>query len=111
MCIRICVPVALLAVVLCIFNAVLAEESFTIVFKDHRVDPQELQVPVGRIITLIVDNQDSASEEFESHSLKRAKVVPGKSKAAIKIGPLKPGTYEIFGKYHESTAQGRVVAK
>jgi plastocyanin len=111
MFIRICVPIALLAVVLSIFNPALAEESFTIVFKDHRIDPQELQVPAGRTITLIVDNQDSAREEFESHSLKREKVVPGKSKATIKIGPLKPGTYEISGKYHESTAKGRIVAK
>lgn len=111
MFIRICLPTALLAAVLSIFNPALAEESFTIVFKDHRIAPQELRVPANRKITLIVDNQDSAPEEFESHSLKRGKVVPGKSKATIKIGPLKPGTYELVGKYHESTAQGRIIAK
>jgi hypothetical protein len=79
--------------------------------KDHRIVPQELQVPAGQKITLIVDNQDATPEEFENHSLKREKVVPGNSKVTLKIGPLKPGTYEIFGEYHESTAQGRIVAK
>jgi hypothetical protein len=102
---------ALLAALLCICNPALAEESFTIVFKDHRIVPAELQVPAGRNITLIVDNQDATPEEFESHSLKREKVIPENSRATVKIGPLKPGTYEIFGEYHESTAQGRIVAK
>jgi hypothetical protein len=111
MSVRICVPVALLAVVLSICNPALADESFTIVFKDYRIYPQELRVPAGQKITLIVDNQDPTPEEFESHSLKREKVVPGKSKATIKIGPLKAGTYEIFGDFHESTARGRIIAK
>ena len=111
MFIRKCIPVALLVVVFSPFNPALAEESFTIVFKDHRIVPQELQVPAGQKIKLIVDNQDATPEEFESHSLKREKVVPGNSKVTVKIGPLKPGTYEIFGEYHESTAQGRIVAK
>src|SRR5258708_29555918 len=111
MLIRICVPVVLLAVTLSIFNPAGAEENFNILFKDPGVAPPELQVPAGRTITLRVDNQDSTPEEFESHSLKREKVVAGKSKASIKIGPLKPGTYEIVGKLHESTAYGRIVAK
>jgi Cupredoxin-like domain len=111
MAIRIRLTVILLAVVLSGFEPALAQESFTIVFKDHRIVPAELQVPAGQKFTLIVDNQDASPEEFESHSLKREKVVPGKSKATIRMGPLKPGTYEIFGEYHESTAQGRIVAK
>jgi len=111
MSILLCVRASLLSALLLAFNAALADETFTIVFKDHRIVPAELQVPAGQKITLIVDNQDATPEEFESHSLKREKVIPGKSKATIKIGPLKPGTYEIFGEYHESTAQGRIVAK
>ncbi len=111
MSVRICVPVVLLAVGLSIFNPALGEESFTIVFKDRHIDPQELLVPAGRTVTLIVDNQDSTPEKFESHALKREKVIPGKSKVSIKIGPLMPGTYEISGEFHQSTALGRIVAK
>lgn len=33
------------------------------------------------------------------------------SPATIIIGPLKPGTYNFVGEYHESTTQGRLVAK
>ncbi len=88
-----------------------AQETYTIVFKDHRIVPDVLQVPSGQKIKLIVDNQDPTPEEFESHSLNREKVIPGKSKATIYIGPLKPGSYEIFGEFHQDTAQGRIVAK
>jgi hypothetical protein len=108
---RICLPLALLAVVSPIFNPALAEDSFIVVFKDHRIEPEELKVPAGRNFTLIVDNQDATPEAFQSHALKRAKVVPGMSKAPIKIGPLQPGTYEISGDYHASTARGRIVAR
>jgi len=75
------------------------------------MNPAELEVPAGQKIKLLVDNQDPTPEEFESHSLNREKVIPGNSKAAIFIGPLKPGGYEFFGEFHQATAQGRIVAK
>jgi hypothetical protein len=111
MIIRTRLSAALLTLALLAFEPALAQDGFTIVFKDHRIVPAELTVPAGQKFTLIVDNQDSTPEEFESHSLKREKVVGGNSKVTVQIGPLKPGTYEIFGEYHESTAQGRIVAK
>lgn len=88
-----------------------AQETYTIVIKDHRMSPTELEVPAGKKIKLLVDNQDPTPEEFESHSLNREKIIPGNSKATIFIGPLKPGSYEIFGEFHQDTAQGRIVAK
>ena len=88
-----------------------AQETYTIVIKEHRIIPAELEVPAGKKIKLIVDNQDPSPEEFESHSLNREKIIPGNSKAIIFIGPLKPGSYEIFGEFHQATAQGRIVAK
>jgi hypothetical protein len=60
---------------------------------------------------VVVDNQDATPEEFESHILNREKIVPGNSKATIFIGPLKPGTYEYFGDFHQATAQGKITAK
>jgi hypothetical protein len=85
--------------------------EFTLVIKNHRFEPSELAVPAGRKLKLIVDNQDPTPEEFESHSLKREKVIKGGSKASIYVGPLEPGTYDFFGEYHESTAKGRIVAR
>ena len=85
--------------------------EFTLIIKNHRFQPSELSVPAGRKVKLIVDNQDPTPEEFESHSLKREKVIKGGSKATIFIGPLQPGSYEFFGEYHESTAKGKIIVK
>lgn len=88
-----------------------ADNTYTIIFKDHKIVPAVLEVPAGKKIKLIVDNQDATPEEFESYSLNREKIIPGKTKAIIYIGPLKPGSYDIFGEFNEATAQGTIVAK
>jgi plastocyanin len=92
-------------------GALAQDASFTITIKDHRFEPSELQVPAGKKIRLRVKNLDPTPEEFESHDLKREKVIPGKSEATIIIGPLKPGTYKFVGEFHEATAKGSLVAK
>jgi hypothetical protein len=56
-------------------------------------------------------NSDDTPEEFESNSLKVEKVIPGGSKATVRIGPLKPGRYDFFGEFHEDTAKGVVIAE
>jgi plastocyanin len=88
-----------------------AEPEVTLVIKDHRFEPAELKVPAGQKIKLVVHNQDSTPEEFESHSLNREKVVPAGQKVTVFIGPLKPGRYGFYGEYNEKTAQGTVVAE
>lgn len=88
-----------------------AEPEVLLVIKNHRFEPAEVKVKAGEKIKLIVHNQDSTPEEFESHALNREKVIPGGQKATIYIGPLKPGKYGFFGEYNEKTAQGTVVAE
>ena len=88
-----------------------AELQVMLIIKNHRFEPAELKVPAGQRIKLVVHNQDSTPEEFESHSLNREKVVPGGAKVTIYIGPLKPGRYEFVGEYNEATAKGAVVAE
>jgi hypothetical protein len=88
-----------------------APAEYRLVIKGHRFQPAELTVPSGQKIKLIVDNQDSTPEEFESYSLNREKVVPGKSKIVVLVGPLKPGRYEFFGEFNMDTAQGVLIAK
>ena len=88
-----------------------AQEAYVIVIKEHRMNPSELQIPAGQKVKLVVDNQDATPEEFESHSLNREKIIPGNSKATIFIGPLKSGTYEFFGEFHQETAQGKIIVK
>src|SRR3569832_1778667 len=91
--------------------AVAAEPEVLLVIKNHRFEPAELKVKAGEKIKLVVHNQDSTPEEFESHSLNREKVIPGGQKATVYIGPLKPGKYTFFCEYNEKTAQGVVIAE
>lgn len=79
--------------------------------RDHLFFPAEVQVPAGQKIRLMVINEDATPEEFESYELNREKVIPGKAKAVIFIGPLKPGEYPFFGEFYPKTAQGKVVAQ
>ena len=92
-------------------TAAFAEADLQIAIKDHRFVPAELEVPAGKRLRLIVDNQDRTPEEFESRSLRLEKVIPGRTKVAFMIGPLKPGRYAFVGEFHESTAQGVLVAR
>jgi hypothetical protein len=80
-----------------------------LVIKDHKFIPEVLILPEGKKITLIVDNQDSTIEEFESIDLKREKVIFANSKAKIILAPLKTGEYHFFGEFHEETARGKLI--
>ena len=88
-----------------------ADDEAVLVIKNHRFEPAEVRVRANQRIRLIVHNQDSSPEEFESHALNREKVIPAGAKATIFIGPLKPGRYEFVGEFHEATAKGAVVAE
>lgn len=100
-----------LSSVLMVSTSHAADNEFLLVIKDHRFSPEQIKVPANKKVKLIVDNQDATPEEFESHDLNREKVIAGKSKANIFIGPLKPGKYKFFGEFHEKTAQGVIIAE
>jgi plastocyanin len=102
---------AVIGLVFCTQSAVYAADAYTLTIKDHQFDPTELKVPAGQKIKLIVKNEDATPEEFESKSLKREKVVAGKSQISVSIGPLSAGSYEYVGEFHEATAKGRIVAE
>lgn len=85
--------------------------EFNIAIRNHRFEPSEIVVPANKKVKLVIMNHDPTPEEFESHDLKREKVIVGGGKANIWIGPLRPGTYSFVGEYHEETAKGRLIAK
>lgn len=101
----------LLSLVLMPALAVAADGEVTLVIKDHRFIPSEVKVPAGQKVKLLVDNQDATPEEFESHELNREKVIAGKSKATIFIGPLNAGSYAFIGEFNETTAKGVIIAE
>ena len=107
------IPLVLIAFAsgMSIIGPACAQEAYVIVIKENRMNPAELQIPAGHKVKLVVDNQDPTPEEFESYTLYREKIIPGNSRATIFIGPLKPGTYEFFGEFHQETAQGRIIVR
>ncbi|MBN8531440.1 MAG: cupredoxin domain-containing protein [Alphaproteobacteria bacterium] len=94
-----------------LFAAPVLAEDYVITIKDHQFSPKELTIPADTKVKLTVKNQDATPEEFESHDLKREKIVKGNSEIVVSVGPLKPGTYKYFGEFHEDTAQGVIIVK
>ena len=103
---------ALFPLVLAIGTSAAAQEpAYTLVIKDHKFQPTEIEIPAGQKIALTVKNNDPTPEEFESIELRREKVVPGGEQITVYIGPLKPGRYEFFGDFNPTTARGHIVVK
>lgn len=86
-------------------------DDLTLTIKDHKFSPAEIKVPANKRVELTVINEDATPEEFDSGALKVEKVIAGKSKGVVRIGPLKPGRYPFIGEFHQSTAKGVVIAE
>lgn len=86
-------------------------QQFTLTLRNHRFVPAQLTIPANTKVKLLIVNEDSTPEEFESHELNREKIVTGKGKITVFVGPLKPGRYPFFGEFHMDTAQGVLIAK
>jgi plastocyanin len=87
------------------------EPELSMVIEGHKFTPDRLEVPAGRKVKLTVENRDATAEEFDSDDLRIEKVIPGKGKGIVWVGPLKAGEYKFIGEYNEKTARGVVVAK
>jgi len=84
---------------------------FTLRIKNHLFEPDELVIPANRKVKLIIHNDDLSPEEFESYELNREKIIMGKRKGTVFIGPLPPGVYPYFGEFHPETALGKIIAQ
>lgn len=103
---------AVLAAGLAAAGALAADPAtFAVSLENHKFTPDRIEVPAGQKVKLIVENKDSTPEEFESNELKIEKVIPGKAKGTIFVGPLKAGEYKFIGEFNEKTAKGVIVAK
>lgn len=91
--------------------ALVQAEDYLLVIKNHRFQPAEVHVPAGKRVKLVIHNQDATAEEFESHDLRREKIIPGNTKVSVWVGPLPAGEYGFFGEFHQDTAQGKLIAK
>lgn len=87
-----------------------AEESAQLTIRNQAFEPSELVVKAGEKIKLTITNAQEKAAEFESHQLKREKVIQPGGSVVINIGPLKAGNYDFFDDFHTAT-KGRIVAK
>ena len=86
-------------------------QDFNLVIRNHKFEPEEIRVPAGKRVSIYVSNEDATPEEFDSSALKVEKIIPGKSKGLVRIGPLTAGRYEFMGEFHADTAKGVVIAE
>ncbi len=92
--------------------AALAEDGIIeLRVKDHRWEPELIEVKAGERFKLRITNEDPTSEEFESKTMVIEKFIGPKRTLVITLGPLKPGSYDFFGCFHPATAKGQIIAK
>jgi len=92
-------------------TAAAAGQKYELTIKDHKFQPEEIVIPAGVKVKLIVHNQDNNYEEFHSDDLHREKIIAPNKTGIVVIGPLTPGTYSFMGEFHADTAQGRVIVR
>lgn len=98
-----------LLALLCAATSAYAETpTAELVIQNQQFTVQELALPAGTKIRLVIHNQDSLPAEFESYDLSREVVVPGHSAVTVYIDPLSPGRYNFFNDFNHA-AQGWVV--
>lgn len=102
-----------LVVLLCLPVFAQAEDlpTFKLEFADGHVVPTRLEVPVGKRFKIVVFNKGSSAIEFESVQLRKEKVLAPGADSFVVVAPLDAGEYRFFDDFHQSTAQGTIVAK
>ncbi|HWB51863.1 MAG TPA: cupredoxin domain-containing protein [Stellaceae bacterium] len=90
--------------------AVADDPVVTITLRDHQFVPAEVPVPAGVKVKLLIKNEQQVTSEFESTSLHREKIVGAGTETSLYVGPLEPGSYEIFDDFNRAT-RGHLVVK
>jgi plastocyanin len=95
----------------CFAQDKIIKDEFVIKIKNHRFEPDLINVPADTKFKIIIENLDNTIEEFESDDLKKEKLVGAGKKVSLQISPLKAGEYKFYGDFHQKTAQGKIISK
>lgn len=95
----------------CLAAAPALAQPIEVHLKNHRFTPSTIKVKANKPSVIMLHNDDATADEFDSPALKIEKVVPGHSKAAIRVRALAPGKYPFMGEFFAKTAQGVVIAE
>ncbi len=87
------------------------DQVFELTIKNHRFEPDRLDVPANVKFKIKVRNLDNERAEFESKPMKIEKIIAAGGETTLNVGPLKPGEYPFVEEFHEDDAKGIVVAR
>jgi hypothetical protein len=98
---------------LCLGGPALAGDpvQIKVTLKDHRFDPAEIHVKTGQPAILVITNEDTTPEEFDSTALQVEKVIVGGRYGLVRLRPLGPGRFPFMGEFHPDTARGVVISE
>ena len=85
--------------------AVAAGATLALELKNHTFNPLTPAIPANTEVMVTLKNLDPTPAEFESDDFDLEKVVPANGTITVKVGPLKPGSYEIHDEYHEAQSK------
>ncbi len=85
--------------------------TFQIVARDGRLQPDQLEVPAGQRIKLLLSNQGRAPIEFENLRMHVEKVLGPGGQSFVVLNPLKPGTYRFVDEFHPQTGKLDLVVR
>src|ERR1700693_5737913 len=91
---------AAVALALFAFPVFADDAPIPLTLKDHKFTPTEIHVKANTPSQILLTNEDSSAEEFDSSALHVEKVVPGGEKGIVRLRPLAPGRYPFMGEYH-----------
>jgi len=83
--------------------------TLALAIKHQTFVPAKLTIPAGRVVKILINNEDTFPAEFESYDFNREKVIPGTSRVPVFVGPLRPGTYKFFNDFHPASTGSLIV--
>jgi hypothetical protein len=85
--------------------------TYSITLKDHHFTPSEIHVPTGKPFVVLVTNADPAAEEFEMLLPALERVIQPGEQGKMRIRPLGPGRFPIFGESDPDSERGAFVSE
>ena len=83
----------------------------TLTFQDGTFLPARLEVTGADSVTITLINAGAEPVEFESHALRKEKVLAPGASSFIVLRGVGPGEYDFFDDFHPDAAKGVLVVK
>lgn len=85
--------------------------EYVVTAKDGRLTPEQIEVPAGKRIKLVVKNEGRGPIEFENLDLRVEKVLAPGATSFVMTPPLRPGVHTFIDEFHPETGKMQLIAK